>query len=63
MGMMEDIKELREITQAGFMDCKKALTESGSVKAAIKFLREKGMQVAAKRAGKVASEGVVLCLT
>lgn len=54
------VKELREKTGAGMMDCKKALTESGGdVEAAITYLREKGLAAAAKKAGRVAAEGLV----
>lgn len=53
------VRELREKTGAGMMDCKKALVENESMEAAIKFLREKGLTVAAKKAGRVASEGLV----
>ncbi len=54
------VKELRERTQAGMMDCKKALTETdGDMEKAIEFLREKGLAKAAKKAGRVASEGLV----
>lgn len=54
------VKELREITGAGMMDCKKALTESGGdIKKAVDFLREKGLSSAAKKAGRIAAEGVV----
>ena len=54
------VKELREKTGAGMMDCKKALTENdGDIDAAIKFLREKGLAAAAKKAGRVAAEGLV----
>ena len=54
------VKELRERTGAGMMECKTALTESnGDVEAAIEYLRKRGMAQAAKRAGRVASEGVV----
>jgi elongation factor Ts len=54
------VKELREKTGAGMMDCKKALTENdGNVDAAVKFLREKGLAAAAKKAGRVAAEGLV----
>jgi len=53
-------KELREKTGAGMMDCKKALTEAGGdMERAIKILREKGIASAAKRAGRVAKEGVI----
>jgi len=54
------VKELREITAAGMMDCKKALTEvEGNMEAAIDYLREKGMAKAAKKAGRVAAEGLI----
>ena len=54
------VKELRERTGAGMMDCKKALMEKeGDVEKAIEYLREKGLAAAAKKAGRVASEGVV----
>ena len=54
------VKELRERTGAGMMDCKKALTETaGDIDKAIDFLREKGLAAAAKKAGRVASEGLV----
>lgn len=57
---MKEIKKLRERTGAGVLDCKKALQENdGDVDAAIDYLREKGMAAAAKRAGKVAAEGLV----
>ncbi len=56
----EMVKDLRERTGAGMMDCKKALTEmGGDMEKAIDFLREKGLAAAAKRAGRVAAEGVV----
>ena len=52
------IKELRERTAAGLMDCKKALTETdGDMEKAIEFLRKKGLAAAAKKAGRLASEG------
>ena len=54
------VKELRDMTNAGMMDCKKALTESGGdVEAAVKTLREKGLSAAAKRAHKEANEGQI----
>ena len=54
------VKELREKTGAGMMDCKKALTATdGDMEKAIDFLREKGLASAAKKAGRVAAEGVV----
>ena len=56
----EMVKNLRERTGAGMMECKTALTESnGDVDAAIEYLRKRGLAQAAKRAGRVASEGVV----
>ncbi|MCZ8539565.1 translation elongation factor Ts [Psychrobacillus sp. FSL K6-2365] len=52
------VKELREKTGAGMMDCKKALVESdGNLEAAIDFLREKGLSSAAKKADRIAAEG------
>ncbi len=57
------IKELREITGVGMSDCKKALVETdGDVKKAVEFLREKGLAAAAKKAGRVAAEGLVSTL-
>lgn len=57
---MDDIKELRERTGAGVLDCKKALKKNdGNVEEAVEYLREKGMAEAAKKAGRVASEGKV----
>lgn len=54
------IKELRESTGAGMMDCKKALQEnSGSIEAAVDWLRAKGLAKAAKKAGRVAAEGLI----
>jgi elongation factor Ts len=54
------VKELREKTGAGMMDCKRALTEAnGDIERASEVLREKGLASAAKKAGRVASEGVV----
>ena len=54
------VKELREITSAGMMDCKKALSETdGDMDAAIEFLRKKGMAGADKKAGRLAAEGVI----
>ena len=54
------VKELREKTGAGVMDCKRALAEaSGDLEKAVVWLREKGIAAAAKRAGRVASEGSV----
>ena len=54
------VKDLRESSGAGMMDCKKALTESnGDMQAAVELLRKKGLAAAAKKAGRVASEGLV----
>ncbi|MGI6586831.1 MAG: translation elongation factor Ts [Lutisporaceae bacterium] len=54
------VKELRERTGSGMMDCKRALTESnGDMEKAIEILREKGLAAAAKKAGRIASEGIV----
>lgn len=56
----EMVKELRTLTGAGMMDCKKALVETGGDKEkAINLLREKGLASAAKRAGRIAAQGVV----
>lgn len=58
------VKELREKTGAGMMDCKKALTETGGdMEKAVDFLREKGMASAAKKADRVAAEGLALVKT
>lgn len=54
------VKELRERTGAGMMDCKKALSEAnGDMEKAVEILREKGLAAAAKKAGRVAAEGIV----
>jgi len=54
------VKDLREKTGAGMMDCKKALTETqGDLEAAVDWLRKKGLAAAAKKAGRVAAEGLV----
>lgn len=56
----KDVQLLREKTGVGMMDCKKALVATdGNMDKAIEFLREKGMATAVKRAGKIASEGIV----
>lgn len=56
----QNVKELREMTGCGMMDCKKALTETnGDMDKAVEFLREKGLATAAKKAGRIASEGIV----
>jgi|TARA_A100001391_G_scaffold49228_1_gene29559 elongation factor Ts len=55
-----DVKQLREMTGVGMMDCKKALTETnGDIEAAIDWLRSKGLAKAAKKADRVAAEGLV----
>ncbi len=54
------VKELRDKTSAGMMDCKKALTDTnGDMEKAVDLLRQKGLAVAAKRAGRATSEGVI----
>jgi elongation factor Ts len=54
------VKQLRERTGAGMMDCKKALNETnGDMEKAIEYLREKGIATAAKKAGRIAAEGLV----
>ncbi|MEG0125064.1 MAG: translation elongation factor Ts [Clostridia bacterium] len=54
------VKELREMTQAGMMDCKKALIEAeGAMEKAVEWLREKGLAAAAKKANRIAAEGMV----
>ncbi len=54
------VKELREATGAGMMDCKKALSATdGNMEAAVEFLREKGLASAVKKAGRIAAEGIV----
>ena len=56
----KDVMNLRKKTGAGMMDCKKALSETdGDMQAAIDYLREKGISKAAKKAGRIASEGLV----
>ncbi len=58
------VKELRDATSAGMMDCKRALQETGGdFDAAVKLLREKGMASAAKRADRATTEGVILTQT
>ncbi len=55
-----DVKELRERTGCGMMDCKKALTDAnGDMEKAIELLRERGLAAAAKKAGRIAAEGLV----
>src|SRR5690606_23303080 len=54
------VKQLREMTGAGMMDCKKALTETGGdIDGAVDWLRKKGLAAAAKKAGRVAAEGLI----
>jgi elongation factor Ts len=54
------VKELRERTGAGMMDCKRALGETGGeMEAAIDWLRTKGLAAAAKKAGRIAAEGLI----
>ncbi|HHY81084.1 MAG TPA: translation elongation factor Ts [Clostridiales bacterium] len=54
------VKELREMTGAGMMDCKRALQEAeGNIEKAVEILREKGLSAAAKKAGRIAAEGIV----
>ncbi|PWI58211.1 translation elongation factor Ts [Sulfoacidibacillus thermotolerans] len=56
----EQVKQLREKTGAGMLDCKKALAQTdGDMEKAIEFLREQGLASAAKKAGRIAAEGVV----
>ena len=56
----KDIMELRAKTGVGIMDCKKALTETdGDMEKAVELLREKGKATSEKRAGKIASQGIV----
>ena len=53
----KSVKELREMTGAGMMDCKKALVQTeGDIEKAVEYLREKGLAAAAKKAGRVAAE-------
>ena len=54
------VKELRDMTGAGMMDCKKALVETdGDIDKAVEVLREKGLSKAAKKADRIAAEGLV----
>ena len=56
----QEVKELRERTGVGMMDCKRALVDAnGDMEEAIKILREKGLAAAAKKAGRIAAEGIV----
>ena len=59
-----DVKTLREMTSVGMMDCKKALVEcDGDMDKAVEWLREKGLAKAAKKAGRIAAEGMSYALT
>ena len=59
----KDVKELRDMTGCGMMDCKRALEDAnGDRDEAVKILREKGLAKAAKKAGRIAAEGVVKTL-
>ena len=58
-----DVKKLREMTNVGMMDCKKALTETdGDMDKAVEWLREKGLAAAAKKSGRIAAEGAVCAI-
>ena len=58
-----DVKKLREMTNVGMMDCKKALTASeGDMDKAVEWLREKGLAAAAKKSGRIAAEGAVCAI-
>ncbi len=62
--MMSDVKELREKTNAGMMDCKKALeATNGNMEEAVKWLREKGIAKAEKKSDRIAAEGIAAILT
>ena len=57
----QDVKTLREMTECGMLDCKKALIETdGDMEKAVEFLREKGLASVAKKSGRIAAEGIVL---
>ena len=60
----QDVKTLREMTECGMLDCKKALIETdGDMEKAVEFLREKGLASVAKKSGRIAAEGLVLAFT
>ena len=60
----QDVKTLREMTECGMLDCKKALIETdGDMEKAVEFLREKGLASVAKKASRIAAEGLVLAFT
>ncbi|MET0431114.1 MAG: translation elongation factor Ts, partial [Hyphomicrobium sp.] len=55
-----DVKKLRDMTGAGMMDCKTALTETnGDIEAAVDWLRKKGLSKAAKKSGRIAADGLI----
>ncbi|HEY8194092.1 MAG TPA: translation elongation factor Ts, partial [Hyphomicrobium sp.] len=55
-----DVKKLRDMTGAGMMDCKTALTETGGdIEAAVDWLRKKGLSKAAKKSGRIAADGLI----
>jgi len=54
-----DVKNLRETTGAGMMDCKKALDETGDFQKAVDYLRAKGLAAAAKKQSRIAAEGLI----
>ena len=57
------VKDLRDMTGAGMMDCKKALNETdGNIEKALEWLRKKGIASAEKKSGRVAAEGSIGCL-
>lgn len=59
---VEDVKELRELTGVGMLDCKKALEEAGgNLEKAVELLRQKGHAAAAKRAERATAEGMIAC--
>ncbi len=59
-----EVKKLREMSGAGMMDCKKALTETGGdIEVAMDFLRKKGLSAASKKAGRIAAEGIVVSVS
>lgn len=60
----QDVKTLREMTECGMLDCKKALIETdGDMEKAVEFLREKGLASVAKKSGRIAAEGIVLAFS
>ena len=60
----QDVKTLREMTECGMLDCKKALIETdGDMEKAVEYLREKGLASVAKKSGRIAAEGIVLAFS